>query len=604
MTVLRNLRRSDAACGFDRNPPRQRVLVRPLFEGTFLAGTFLARICLVFCVVPLGVPGVDDARAQSTGATLNGLNPALLSTQGNLGNGAPALPTPLSRAPFGLQPLTDPTTAGLNAPAPVTANGTPALGNPLNPLPVTGNRATRNQASGNPRQQAVGQATGRTGAPPPGSSTATGNGTTSNLTTGSLQTNPNPFLFNPRGRRNIGRAGTLQGGVLATGVLAPTAPGAIPQTARAPDFDPLGLGVGKFTLRPSIDIDTGFTSNSTRDVSGASSAFVSVNPQLLLESNFARHALGLQVQAGFDRFATGSDTTDREVIVTATGRFDIDAERSINAAVQYAAQEDDITGVADDPLETTTTASLGLNYRLKDVDTRSTIRIARNINGGFVDAAGIDQSQDDLDSTLYGANLRATLARGASLQPFVEGDISREVFDQDEDILGNGRNVIGLRGLVGVAVNRGEKLNGEFAIGYGENLVDGDGIDDFGAFLAEFNLNWSPQRLTEIRLAGTTTLDAFPSVATPGDTTYDINLTLAREVRENLTATAGTGLIFQVDGGNLGTDTTVEAQVGLEYRVSRTLGIVLNYDYARQFTAGGAADFTANTISLGLRAER
>jgi len=110
--------------------------------------------------------------------------------------------------------------------------------------------------------------------------------------------------------------------------------------------------------------------------------------------------------------------------------------------------------------------------------------------------------------------------------------------------------------------------------------------------------------LTNVSLTGTTTLDAFPSIATPGDITYDIDLNVSRNIRENLTATAGSGLIFQVDGGDLGTDTTIEARLGLEYQLTRNFGITLGYDFARQFTADGAADFTSNTISLGLRAER
>lgn len=162
----------------------------------------------------------------------------------------------------------------------------------------------------------------------------------------------------------------------------------------------------------------------------------------------------------------------------------------------------------------------------------------------------------------------------------------------------------GVRGLLGVAIDRGEKLNGEIAFGFGENLTDGSGIGNFGAFLAEFNLNWSPRRLTAVTLSGTTTLDAFPSTATPGDTTYDLNLDVSRTLRGNLNATAGTGLIFQVDGGNLGTDTTIDARLGLEYRFGRNLTVGLNYDFERQFTANGDADFTANAISLGLRAER
>ena len=193
---------------------------------------------------------------------------------------------------------------------------------------------------------------------------------------------------------------------------------------------------------------------------------------------------------------------------------------------------------------------------------------------------------------------------GSAIEPFVEVDASQEFFDESTDEFGNGRNVTGLRGLIGVEIDRGEKLSGEFAIGFGQSFVGDEGIEDFGAILAEFNLIWSPERLTTVTLNGTTDLDAFPSIATPGDTTYDFDIDIARTIRDNLTATAGAGIILQVDGADLGVDTTVEARVGLEYDLGRNVGLALNYDFARQFTEGGVADFTANTISLGLRAER
>lgn len=376
------------------------------------------------------------------------------------------------------------------------------------------------------------------------------------------------------------------------------------RTSDLTPFEPLGVRVRKFILRPSIEVVGGYSSNSTEDVSGTGSAFVNVDGEINLESDFARHAINAQVGGGISRFASGSDASDFDIRISASGRFDIDDDTALTPQIAIIVQEDDLTGVADDPLETTATASLQFDHVIGAVDTSSQVRLSRNINGDFTDAAGIEQNQDDLNSNLFGVNTRFTFRRGGVINPFVEADISREVFDEETDVLGNNRNVTGLRGLVGVEIDRGDKFNGDVAFGFGQNFVGDDGIEDFGAFLAEFTLNWSPRRSTTITLNGQTTLDAFPSIATPGDTTYNFNLAVSRDVRENLTATAGAGLIFQVDGGDLGTDTTIEASLGLEYGLTRNLALGLVYDFARQLTADGGADFTANTISLGLRAER
>lgn len=486
---------------------------------------------------------------QSVGNTpqLNGLNPALLSNQGTLGatNRQNAVPQ------FGLQR---------------DDNNQDQTGGDQN---VAGQNVN-NQGVNNPLA-------GRVGA-----------GAVSGVTAGSVRALPEVFEVTEQQR--LPRESTVQG---SGGLTADTAP-----------FDPLGIRVGKYILRPAIDVNTGYTSNSTNDVTGSGSAFVSINPELNIESDFARHALGLQLQAGLDRFASGDDSSDLEAIINATGRFDVDEDTSITGTVNFVAAEDDLTGVSDDPLERTTTVSLQLDHALRQIDTTSAVRYARNSNGSFTDPAGVEVDQEDLNSVLFGANIRGTLRRGGSVEPFVEVDVSREIFDESVDELGNGRNVTGLRGLVGVEIDRGEKLTGDIGVGFAQALVDGDGIEDFSAFVVEFNLNWSPQRLTTVTLSGATTLDAFPSIATPGDTTYNLNLNASRDLRGNLTATAGTGLVFQVDGASSDTDTTLTAALGLEYQLGRNLDIALNYNYAQQFTADGAADFTANTISLGLRAER
>ncbi|MEP6355458.1 MAG: outer membrane beta-barrel protein [Hyphomicrobiales bacterium] len=495
----------------------------------------------------------DFAHGQAAGdlPPLNGLNPALLSNRGTLG---------------GVADQNAGTLFGQNATNNAQAQTGAQAGNNQNTPGQNGN----NQAADNPLA-------GRVGA-----------GAVAGATAGSVRALPE--IFEVTEQQRSPREPTIQGG---GGRTADTAP-----------FEPLGVRVGKYILRPALEVDTGYTTNSTNDVTGSSSAFVSIRPELNIESDLARHALGLQVDAGLDRFASGDDSSDLEVTINATGRFDVDEDTSITGTLNFVAAEDDLTGVSDDPLETTTTASLQLDHALRQIDTRSQVRVSRNSNGSFVDAAGVTDDQEDLNSVLFGANLRGTLRSGGAFEPFVEADVSREIFDEDVDDLGNGRNVTELRGIVGVEIDRGEKLTGDIGLGFAQALVDGDGIEDFGAFVAEFNLNWSPQRLTTVTFNGATTLDAFPSIATPGDTTYTFNLNASRDIRDNLTATAGSGLLFQVDGASRDTDTTFTAGLGLEYQLGRNFGVALNYNYAQQFTADGGADFTSNTFTLGLRAER
>ena len=409
-------------------------------------------------------------------------------------------------------------------------------------------------------------------------------------------------------------------GVAATsqGAVAPVAPQGVDQatvgsvvaqqgggiTADPTPFDPIGIRAGRFILRPSLQTAVGYTSNSIQDAGGAGSAFVSTQAALAIETDLARHAAGLQIDADVDRFDNGEDTLDIDININGNVRYDIDNDTSVTGLLAVNIGEDDLLSIADDPLEGTVIGTLQLDHRLRQFDTRTQLRGSRNINGSFTDGAGAEISQDDQNSYLVGLNFRGTLRRGGTFSPFVESDVSREFFDEGPGGVGAGPNVTSFRGIIGTEIARGDKLNGEISVGFGENFVDTPGIDDFGGFIAQANLVWSSQRLSTVTFNATTFFDAFPSAVTPGDTTYNFTVLGTRQVRENLEANVGGGVLIQVDGGDAGTDITYSANAGLAYAVNRNLALTLDYNFATEVSESGLGDFTSNSIALGLRLER
>lgn len=402
------------------------------------------------------------------------------------------------------------------------------------------------------------------------------------------------------------------------GAVAPVAPQGVDQasvgsvfaqqgggiTADPAPFDPIGIRAGRFILRPSLQSAIGYTSNSIDDVGGSGSAFVSNQASIAIDADLARHAAGLQIDANVNHFASGEDSLDLDIDINGNVRYDIDNDTSVTGLLSVNIGEDDLNGIADDPLEGTVIGTLQLDHQLRQFDTRTQVRGSRNINGSFEDAAGNTISQDDQNSYLAGLNFRGTLRRGGTFSPFIEGDVSREFFDEGPGGVGEGPNVTGLRGVIGTEIARGDKLNGEISIGYGQNYVDTAGIEDFGGIIAEANLIWSPQRLSTINFNATTAFDAFPSVATPGDTTYNFTVLGTRQVKENLEASVGGGVLVQVDGGAGGTDVTYSANAGVAYSINRNVALTADYTFAREFSADGFGDFTSNSIAVGLRLER
>ena len=514
------------------------------------------------------------AHSQST--TFGGLNPALLGTQGSIGT-----------APSSVNGLSNGLGQNQNSiiPQAQTDNSRiPGFG--LN-QDREANEAASQQAQAGGQQQA-GQAGANTVLPATGASTGAATGV---LTGAAVAGQGAVGPVAPQGvdQAIVGSVVTQQGG----GVTADQTP-----------FDPLGIRAGRFILRPSLETTVGYTSNSIQDAGGAGSAFVSSLAALAVETDLARHAAGLQIDANVVRFNSGEDELDLDFNINGNVRYDIDSDTAVTGLISINIGEDDLTGVADDPLEGNVIGTLQLDHQLNKIDTRTQLRGSRNINGDFTDGAGNRISQDDQNSYLVGLNFRGTLRQGGAFSPFVEGDGSLEFFDEGPGGVGPAPTVTGLRGIVGVEIERGEKLTGEVSIGYGQNFIDTAGIDDFGGIFAEANLIWSPQRLTTVTFNGTTAFDSFPSVATPGDTTYNFTVLGARQIKENLEATAGGGVLVQVDGGDGGTDVTYSANAGIAYSFNRNVAMTLDYNFAREFSSDGFGDFTSNSVALGLRLER
>jgi len=119
---------------------------------------------------------------------------------------------------------------------------------------------------------------------------------------------------------------------------------------------------------------------------------------------------------------------------------------------------------------------------------------------------GIVQNEGDQNNTEYRATARVGYEVSPAITPFVEGAYAIRDFDQESDRNGNDRDsdIFELRG--GVEIDLGEKLNGEIALGYVNEKFDDPLLEDLDAFTINGQLNWSPERDTQIALTlGTTT---------------------------------------------------------------------------------------------------
>jgi hypothetical protein len=122
------------------------------------------------------------------------------------------------------------------------------------------------------------------------------------------------------------------GGAFAT--AAATEPPA-PPLRRLPiveenQFDPAGIGVGGFRLRPAVEVTGGYDSNPARTANGKPSWFGVVAPELLVNSNWANHELTAALRSSYTTYDSAANLNRPTVDAKVTGRVDVSRYTHLN----------------------------------------------------------------------------------------------------------------------------------------------------------------------------------------------------------------------------------------------------------------------------------
>lgn len=374
-------------------------------------------------------------------------------------------------------------------------------------------------------------------------------------------------------------------------------------------YAPLGIRAGAFVLRPQLEQGVGWTSNAANAAGGGASTFSETRARLDAASDWSRHRATFGVDGSYRRSLSG-DSID-ELAGGANGRieFDLAHELAAFAAAGYridpeaASAPGAVAGSVDRPLRHTLDASAGLSkdagplrFGLTGVLTRQTYDAAKLADGTIV-------SQRDRDSTLATATLRAGYAISPALAPFVEAEIGRRHYDLTLDSAGYARSAdrYALRG--GVALDLGEKLNGEIAAGWLTERPEDARLDAISGLSLAASLAWSPVRGTTVALAAATTVEGATTAGDSGSLLHTGNVSVERQLRANLTGRAAAGLDWRDYSGG-GHDLVMRGEASLTWWMNRHAGITARASHEVQESTLPGRDWNATSMWLGMTLRR
>jgi hypothetical protein len=389
--------------------------------------------------------------------------------------------------------------------------------------------------------------------------------------------------------------------------------GAIEGKDTAEETDPFaapGIRSGTFILRPTLEQGLRWTSNADGSANGSEAVISETNVRLRVESNWLRHSVNLEATGGFRKTISGEDADEPEFGLAGDVRLDVSTDLTVNARASWNRSEESATapilalGPLSRPNLDTLQASLGATYDPGLFGVSATGQVTRLAYGDVTDSLGVSIPQDDRNNTLATITLRGTYDISQILQPFAEVEAGRRFYDNEIDSFGYARaaNRYGVR--AGLAVNTGEKLNGELAAGWLMEDVDDDALRDISGLDIRGTVNWSPQRGTNVAFTAGTTVEASTVAASSGSILYSTNAALTHKLRENLDATLSTGAAWRIYEFGAYQDTILSGEAGLTWWMNRYAGVNGRVRHERTLNLDPTRASEATSVYLGVTLRR
>ncbi|OJU52418.1 MAG: hypothetical protein BGO03_07690 [Mesorhizobium sp. 61-13] len=383
-----------------------------------------------------------------------------------------------------------------------------------------------------------------------------------------------------------------------------------PREREADPFAPIGIRVGSFTLRPSVEQGITSTSNADSSNGGRPATLSETALRLNATSDWSTNSANVDGYMLLRKTLSGDEIEDARGRLDTNLNIDLDNEwRAVGklgyeAAPESASSPVVITGTTSEPLRQTIDGSLGIEKDVGKARIGLTGAVERNIYGEAELSTGGLLSQKERDSTLYTATLRTGYEISPALTPFLELEAGRRLYDERIDTAGFERSADRLGARAGLELDLGEKLAGEFSAGWLRESFDDNRLAPISAATVNADLRWSPERGTTIGLRGTTAVEGTTTAGEGGSVLYSGRLTAERQIRANLTATALLGLDWRNYSGSDGHDLIFSAEAGLTWWLNRYAGITTRARHETLSSNLPGRDAKTNSIYVGLTLRR
>jgi hypothetical protein len=357
-------------------------------------------------------------------------------------------------------------------------------------------------------------------------------------------------------------------------------------------FGPVGDYAGSFLVKSAVELRGGYDTNPGRTTTPQGAPFWVVAPELLVVSDWERHAFVADLRGSFTGYGNSlSPTQDGAISAAPTdvsrpdftghidGRVDVTRDTSLTQQLRLRVATDNPgspnveAGLAKYPVYATFGSTLGIDQRFNRLELAGGATFDRTVYQNSVLTDGTIASNADRAYNQYGGVGRVSYDLLPGVKPFVEAEGDSRFHDQLIDNSGYARNSSGGYAKAGTSFEFSRLLTGELAVGWAERNYADPRLGRIDGLLTSSSLTWTATPLTTAKFYSTTSIDEVIVPGVSGVLTHTYTFEVDHDFRRWLTAigkfTYGT-YDYQGDGRF---DKSYSIEGDLIYKLTRELWI-------------------------------
>ncbi len=320
--------------------------------------------------------------------------------------------------------------------------------------------------------------------------------------------------------------------------MAGTVPGQPPRKRLKIDPDPFGaVGdyAGSFLVKSAVEFSGGYDTNPGRLNAPQGSPFTMVAPELLVVSDWERHALVADLRGSFTGYghnltpnADGTplsaplDVDRPNFIGHIDGRLDVTRDTRLLGQARLLVATDNPgspnvqAGLAKYPLYATYGGTFGLDQNFNRLQVSGGATVDRTDYQWSKLTDGTSTTNDDRNFSQYGGVGRVSYELTPAVKPFVEAQADRRVHDLYLDRSGYARDSTGGYVKGGTSFEFTRILFGEISVGYAARDYADPRLNRLEGLLTTASLTWQATPLTTAKFFSDTQLGETTLPGTSG----------------------------------------------------------------------------------------